>query len=409
MSVKLKVEQNTRGRGVIVILAALGAFAPASIAMYLPGLPSIAAEFAASPDDVQATLSVFFVGFALSMLLYGPLADHYGRKPVLTLGILVYVAASLGCAVAASVEQLIVFRLLQALGGGAAIVLSRAVVRDLFPGDEGARVMSLMVPIVAIAPLLAPLLGGWVAVTAGWRMIFVALALYAATCLSAFWIRVPETLPPDRRHSAHPAAIATIYWAVFSHRAALGHVLAGGAAFAGMMAYVGGAPFVYISFFGVEPQHFGYLFGLGVLGIIVGSLVNGRLVTRFGYRRMLGTGVSAAMVCGVTVAVLGLSGAGGLPALVLALVGYVASTGLIGSNAIAGLMGLFPRNSGAAAAVFSATQFGLGALANLAVGILHDGTPQAMCLVVAIAGMVSFSAFHLMVRERTSEPLAKVQ
>lgn len=404
MSGKLMAEQGTEGRGEIVILAALGAFAPASIAMYLPGLPSIAAEFGVNPDDVQATLSVFFVGFAASMLLYGPLADRYGRRPVLSLGILVYVAASLGCAMAASVEQLIVFRLLQALGGGAAVVLSRAVVRDLFPGDEGARVMSLMVPIVAVAPLLAPLLGGWVAVTAGWRMIFIALALYAVTCLSAFWLRVPETLPLDRRHPAHPVAIATIYWAVLSHRAALGHVLAGGAAFAGMMAYVGGAPFVYISFFGVEPQHFGYLFGLGVLGIIAGALVNGRLVTRLGYRRMLGTGVSAAMACGVALTVLGLTGAGGLPALVLALVGYVASTGLIGSNAIAGLMGLFPRNSGAAAAVFSATQFGLGALANLAVGILHDGTPRAMCLVVGIAGMVSLSAFHLMVCKRVAEP-----
>lgn len=390
--------QPANARTTILVLGALTAFGPASIDMYLPSLPGIAAEFGVGADRIQATLGTFFLGFAAGMLVYGPLSDRLGRRPVLSAGIVVYIAASLGCALASDVDMLSLLRFVQALGGGAAMVLARAVVRDRFATDHGVRVLSHMMLVTAMAPLLAPSLGGLLLSWLGWRSIFWTLALFGLACLVAVRLLVPESLPPERRHAAGLVEVVRRYVGLLGHRRAAGYLLTGGAAFGGMMAYVTGSPFAYIRFFGVEPRHYGLLFGLAVLGIVAGNLINGRLVMGRGHARMLALGAGLAGSAGLLLLIEALSGFPALALLVAPLVLYVGSIALTGTNAVAGLMALFPRQAGSASAMFGAAQFGIGALGNLCVGLLEDGTPRGMCLVVGCAGLICLAANRVLLR-----------
>jgi len=390
--------QPVPARTLIPVLGALTAFGPASIDMYLPSLPGIAADFGVGPERIQATLGTFFAGLAAGMLLYGPLSDRLGRRPLLGAGMIIYVVASVGCALAGSVEALSLWRFVQALGGGAAMVLTRAVIRDCFETDEGARVLSLMMLVIAIAPLLAPSLGAVLLVELGWRSIFWGLALFGTVCLGAVWWLVPETLPPERRYFAGPLEVLATYAQFLRQRRSLGYLLTGGAAFCGLMAYISGSPFAYITYFGVAPRHYGLLFGLAVVGIMVGNLVNSRMVVPLGHRRLLAFGAGLAGLAGAALLAETLFPFGHLALLVAPLVLYVGSLSLTGTNAVTGLMALHPRQAGSASALFGAAQFGLGAFANVCVGWLGDGTPRGMCLVVGCSGLICLAANRVLLR-----------
>lgn len=384
-------------RVLILVLGALSAFGSASLDMYLPALPTIAADFQVGAQVIQGTVGTFLLGFAAGMLVYGPLSDCFGRRPVIAAGIVVYVLASVACALAPDIDVLLAARLGQALGGGAAMALARAIVRDRFDADRGAATMSLMMLISMAVPLLAPLLGGVMLVGLGWRSIFWALALFALASLVALWALVPETLPPERRQPFHPGAVVVGYARIARDGRALGFLLCGGAAFGGMMAYVTGTPFAYIGYFGVRPEHYGLLFGLAAFANGLGALINSRRVGRLGYRAMLRQGSAIAGAAGILLLLEVPSGFPSLALLVAPLVFYVGSVSFTATNAVAGVMALYPRQAGAASALFGAAQFGLGALFNVAVGLLGDGTPRGLALVVGGAGLVSFAANRLLI------------
>ena len=379
--------KGARGTPLIVILGALVAFGPMAVDMYLPSLPTISLDLGATSASVQWTLAVFFIGFCLGMLIYGPLSDRLGRRPVLVVGIAIFVVASFACTVATDVYQLVLFRFVHALGGGAAAVLGRAIVRDLFPPDEAARVLSMMVIVMALAPLLAPTVGGQILVWFGWRTIFGVLAVFGVACLVAVLLWIPESHPVQKRAVIGYGAAFRAYGTIFTRRTAIGYMLCGGMAFAGMFAYITGTPFVYIEYFGVAPEHYGLLFGLNVVAMMIGAYINGRLVRRVGIQRMLVYGAAISAAAGIALAILGLSATGGLFGIVLPLLFFLGVIGLLGANCTARLMALFPDNAGAAVATFGAGQFGLGALASLAVSAMHDGTPFAMCVVIGVTGV----------------------
>lgn len=381
-------------RKLIVLLAALQAFGPLSIDMYLPGLPRIAADLASSESSIQLTITAFLVGLFVGMLFYGPLSDKYGRRPLLLGGISLYLLASLGCILAYDANQLVVLRFVQALGGAAASVLGRAVVRDVFPVNEAARVLSLMHLITMIATLIAPLLGGYLLLIFGWRALFVALMLFAGTVLVVTALKVPETNIGESR-DASIAGVFAAYFRILRHPLALGYILCMSFSFAGMFAYITASPFVYINYFGVQPQHYAWLFSLNIGGIILLVTINARTVRRSGPRRMLMVGAGIAATSGIALLITGSLGIGGLAAIVAGLFGYVGVTGVLGANCMANLLQHYPKQAGAAAGLAVATQFGLGALASSLVSALHDGTPLPMTLVVGLAGLLSASALAM--------------
>lgn len=360
--------------------------------MYLPSLPALERYFAADAAAAQHTLAAFFVGLALGQLLYGPVADRYGRKPPLLFGLAAYTAASAGCALAMDIDSLVLMRFLQAVAGCAGMVVSRAVVRDLFDHRESARMFSVLMLIMGVAPILAPLAGGYVLVWSGWRAIFWLLAAFGTACVLAVAFRLPETIPPSAPRP--PTANALVeYASLLGDRRFMGYTLAGGFAQAGMFAYISGSPFVFIDLYGVPAEHYGWLFGMNAVGIIGGSQVNRYLLARFDADRLLARANVVNFGCGLLVLLMAWTDAFGLPGILVPLFLYVAALGFTFPNASAGALAPFPDAAGSASALLGSLQFSIAAIASAAVSALHDGTAMPMAGVIAACGLLAF-IFH---------------
>ena len=391
-------EQNPSRRqealpiALVAVLATLVAFGPMSIDMYLPSLPAIGHSLGASVGHVQLTLSAFFIGFSLGQLVYGPLSDSFGRRPVLLAGIALYIVTSALCALSQSIDQLVAFRFLHALGGGAGTVVARAAVRDLFDMDTASRVLSIMMAVMAIAPMLAPVVGGQLLVWFGWRSIFVVLTGFGILCwaLVAFVLR--ETNPPERRRGGGLVRAFAGYGRILTDAKVMSCVACGGFAFAGMFAYISGTPFVYIELFNVSPQHYGYLFGLNIIGLVIGALLNARFVKRKGAVHMMTVGAICTALAGMALFAAAVFEIGGLLGLVVPLFFFIGALSLIGANAISIASSDFPDNAGAVAALFGASQFGLGAIAGSMVGQLYNDTAVPMAAIIAFSGLAALVA-----------------
>lgn len=378
----------------ILLLGALVAFGPLAIDLYLPALPAIASGLAASAEAVQLSITVFLAGFSLGMLFYGPLSDRYGRRTVMLSGIALFAAASLACMLATAVEQLIVARFVQALGGGAASVLARAVVRDVYTPTEAIRKLSLMAMVTAIAPLLAPLLGSLLLVQFGWRGTFAAVVLWGVLSLLVVWWQLPETLPAEQRGQLPLSRAFAIYGSLLVDLVALGLMLAGGMSFAAMFAYITASPFYFIKLHGFSPFAYGLLFAANAVGIFAANYVNSRLVKAKGPAVMAGIGSGLGFVGALLLwAATGLHDA--LPAVIAGLFVVASMTGLLGANCVGLLMARYPQNAGAAAALFGASQFGLGMLASAAVSYTHDGSGRPMAWVILATAAASLAGYLL--------------
>ena len=390
----------------IVLLAALVAFAPLSIDTYLPSLPLIASDLHVDAASVQLTISLFLAGLCLGMLVYGPLSDRYGRRPLLLGGMALYLVATVGCMFASSVEQLVAWRFFQALGGAAASVLARAIVRDLFALGEAAKVLSLMHLVTMLATLVAPLLGSVLMEVRGWRTVFFGLLVFGALCLIASAWKIGETHAPDQRGESL-AKVFAAYWQIARQPLALAYILCMGLAFGGMFAFITASPFVYMEYFGVSPTGYAWLFGLNVAGIIVMTLINARWVSRVGPLRMLAVGAGLAGAAALWLLGTGLTGWGGLAMIVVGVVVYVSVTGLLGANCVASLLALYPRQAGAAAGLAVACQFALGAASSAVVSALADGTPEPMCLTLAAAGFGCLLCYAAIARRARVQALSQ--
>lgn len=386
--------QTAREGRFILLLGALVAFGPLAIDLYLPALPAIAKGLAATPDAVQLSITVFLAGFALGMLFYGPVSDRYGRRRVMLSGIALFAVASLACMLATGVEQLIAARFVQALGGGAASVLARTVVRDVYAPTEAIRKLSLMAMVTAIAPLVAPLLGSVLLGWFGWRGTFAAVLAWGILSFAVVWWQLPETLPAERRGQLPLTAAFAAYLHLLRDPVAIGLLLAGGMSFAAMFAYITASPFYFIELQRFSPTAYGALFAANALGIFAANYVNSRLVKSRGAAAMAGIGSACAFAGAVSLAL-----AGAQPDCVAAVIAglfvTVSMTGLLGANCVGLLMARYPQNAGAAAALFGSSQFGLGMLASAAVSYHHDGSGRPMVWVIVATTALSLVGYLL--------------
>ena len=385
-------------RRLILLLGALAACGPLSIDMYLPSLPALAASFGTTAAAAQITLTSFMLGFSLGMLVYGPLSDAYGRRPVLLGGIVLYTLASVGCALSFSIDSLVFLRFLQALGAGSASVLARAIARDAHAPSDAARVLSMLAIVTSIGPLLAPLIGGQLLLLGGWRAVFITLTVFGTLCAVTTYLRVPETWPREKRATSALGRSFAAYGRLLTDPFTWGHTLCGGMAFASMFAYITATPFVYIDYFHVKPQHYGFFFGLNIIGIISWNVVNTRLVGPLGSLKLISIASFVSVIAALATAFVCITGFGGLWSIVICLFFVVGVVGLLSANCTTDLMHRYPHNAGAAAAVFGAVQLALGALASVAVGMFHDGTPQGMGIVIGVTGVLTFVGRTLVLR-----------
>ncbi|GAU80130.1 multidrug effflux MFS transporter [Bosea sp. BIWAKO-01] len=390
---------------VLGVLSALMGFASISTDLYLPAMPEMARALHADTGLIEFTVSGFLIGFSLGQLFWGPISDRFGRRRPVAIGLVLFVIGSAGCALSGSAEAMIGWRIVQAVGACAGVVLGRAMVRDLYDGARTAQMLSTLMTVMAIAPLLGPLLGGQILSLAGWRAIFLVLVALGLAALAAV-LMLPETLPPEQR-SHEPLARAFLgYGALLRQRRLLGYAGAGGFFYGGIYAYIAGTPFAYIGYHHVPPTLYGALFGVGILGIMATNLLNARLVPRFGSDRLLRFGTGLAAGAGLLLAIAAKGDLGGLWGLVLPLFLFISATGFIVANSIAGAMAGHPQRAGTVSALAGALHYGSGILGSALVGSFADGTAWPLGWVVGLMGLGSFACTLLIGNRRGPERTA---
>ncbi|CAH5661974.1 Bicyclomycin resistance protein, partial [Enterobacter cloacae] len=373
---------------IVFILGLLAMLMPLSIDMYLPALPVISAQFGVPAGSAQMTLSTYILGFALGQLFYGPMADSLGRKPVILGGTLIFAAAAVACALAQSIDQLIVMRLFHGLAAAAASVVINALMRDIYPKEEFSRMMSFVMLVTTIAPLVAPMAGGAVLVWFSWHAIFWILALAALLASAMIFFFIDETLAVERRQKFHIRTTMGNFASLFRHKRVLSYMLASGFSFAGMFSFLSAGPFVYIELNHVSPQHFGYYFALNIVFLFIMTIINSRFVRRIGALNMFRAGLWIQFVMAIWLVVSAFFGVG-FWALVVGVAAFVGCVSMISSNAMAVILDEFPHMAGTASSLAGTFRFGIGAVVGALLSMATFNTAWPMLWAMAFCATSS--------------------
>jgi DHA1 family bicyclomycin/chloramphenicol resistance-like MFS transporter len=368
--------------GLILILGTLTALGPFSIDMYLPGFPAIAQDLKTTTAEVALSLSSFFVGISAGQLLYGPLLDRFGRKSPLYFGLVVYILSSIACAMATSIDALVMLRFVQAVGSCAAGVASVAMVRDLFPVEDNAKVFSLLMLVVGVSPMIAPTVGGYVTVAFGWQSVFLILAGMGAGILAAVYFGLPESSPPDPSISLKPKPIITNFLAVMK-------ALAGAVSFCGLLTYVSGSPLLFMEIFNVPEKTYGWIFAFLSVGLIGASQVNSLMHRKFRSEQIIVVAIIFQVLVGFLLFSGTVSGWLGLTGTVAVIFAFLCCLGFTFPNASALSMAPFSKTAGSASALMGAIQMGLGALATVGLSIFNDQTAVPMAAIMAGSALLA--------------------
>ncbi|WP_432494903.1 multidrug effflux MFS transporter [Kineococcus gypseus] len=397
--------------GLVLLLGSMAALGAINTDLYLPSLPRVASDLGSSASGAQLTITVVLVGMALGQLVVGPLSDRYGRKTPVLVGFGVFVLASLLCAVAPSLPVLVGLRLLQGLGVSAGAVTGMAVVRDLFTGSAAARLMSRLVLVIGVAPLFAPTLGGALAGVAGWRAVFVVLAAAGVALVVAVRRRLPETRPDAGADRPGAGARDTLVQALRTYARLLrdrrftGFALLPGLAMSVILCYVSVSPFVFQEVHGLSTGQFGLLFALNGVALVGGTQLNAALVSRSSPLALLRVGVPLSAALALVLLAVVLTGAGGLVGLLVPLWFLLASGGLISPNAVTCALAEHGSTAGSAAALVTATQFGLAGAVGTVAGAL-GGDERAMASVMTAAALAACCSLLVATRARPGAPAA---
>jgi DHA1 family bicyclomycin/chloramphenicol resistance-like MFS transporter len=371
------------------LLAAMTAIGPLSTDMYLPSLPDIARQLSASTAQVQLTISAYLIGFAVGQIVYGPVSDRHGRKPVLLAALGLFTAATLVCALSTSIDMLIAARFGQALGGSGCIMVARAIVRDLYSGNRAGRELSVMGSTMALAPVIAPVVGGVLQTGFGWRSVFVALAVVGIGGATTIWLLLPETLTRRASEPVSPASMLRSYGIVSRNPAYLAYMGLATGSYAGLFAWISGASFVLQNLYGLSPLHFGIAFALSTVGYLTGTNVAARLVMRLGLDRTIGFGCCALATGGIGMVASVAFGFTSAFALIVPMAVYLAGLGMVLPQSIAGAMTPFPDRAGAASALFGFIQQSVAAICGAAVGALLSDSSWPVAGAVALMGVAT--------------------
>jgi DHA1 family bicyclomycin/chloramphenicol resistance-like MFS transporter len=379
--------------GVLIALPALGTD------LYVPGLPVLAQALGADADAGQLTLTTYFIGLAAGQLLWGPLSDRFGRKPVLLTGLAIMLVSSVLGALLESIAALAVVRLAQGLGMSSGSLIGRTIVRDLHSHEQAAKMLARMTLVFSVVPMAAPVTGALIAGAAGWPAIFGAMAAVALVLLVFTQAFLKETAPAERR-SVHPGAIVRTFVSILGDRRFLSPLAMVFCAHIGILAWVSNSAFTLVRGLGVSPFAYGLMFALVMLGQISGAWAASRFVLRLGMARLLRLGALLMLVSGLSAAALAWAGVGHWLAATLPFTVLLFGTALIVPNATAAALTPFPVSAGAASSVIGALGFTVGALISTVLGAAYDGTARPMASVAALAGVGAFLCERLLLRGR---------
>ncbi len=363
---------------VILILGALATISPFSIDMYLPGFPAIAKDINSTIDQVQLSLTSYFIGIAIGQLIYGPLLDRFGRRKPLYVGLIIYIIASIGCAFTTSVDALIAARFIQALGGCAGMVAAQTLVRDLFPANKTAQAFSLIMLVIAVSPMIAPTVGGYVTASFGWNGVFVILAFITTVILAAVYFFLPGGKGADASLSLKPRAVLGGFRIVVKQPQFMVYTLAGGLGTAAPFAYIAGSPDVFMNIYGLTEQQYGWIFALLASAMIGSTQLNHILLKRFKNEDLVKVAFIYQSAIGFLLVGGTLYGGWGLYSLLILMFIFLTGQGLIGPNSTALSLAPFSKHAGSAAALLGTWRMGIGAIITALVSALHNNTALPM-------------------------------
>lgn len=408
MTIRTHCMLQTRPRDfiIVLILGSLSTIGPFAIDLYLPAFSQIAFEFGTLPSRVALSLSSYFVGIAFGMIFYGPLLDRFGRKKPLFVGMSLFIVASAACAMARSIESLIVLRFLQACGGCVAQVASLTMVRDFFPQEKRVKVLSLLTLVIAVSPMLAPTIGSVIVTAAGWRWVFLALSLIVAVVGTVIAIVLPEPHQPDTSIKLTPSAIFKTFGHVLSVPQFFVYAGAGAFAFAGLFTYVAASPGIFMEHYKVTPNTYGLIFAILSVGLIGSSQLNILLLKKFTSPRIFQGAMILQFITAITLLILGPLPGFPMIALMALLFIFLGTLGTAMPNASTLALAPFSKNAGSASAMLGILQMGIGALVSTAIGIFGSGISP---VVIVFAGCSTIAMTIFLVGRRkiaTAQPQA---
>ncbi|WP_339867248.1 multidrug effflux MFS transporter [uncultured Algoriphagus sp.] len=375
---------------IVLVLGALCTISPFSIDMYLPGFPEMSETLNTPISNIQLSLTAYLVGIAIGQLFYGPLLDKYGRKKPLYAGLAIYILASIGCALSQSVENLIFMRFLQAVGGCAGMVSAQAIVRDIFPVKKIAQAMSLLVLVIAVSPMIAPTLGGFVTAAYDWHWVFIILAALTAIIWIATVVVLPAGALPDKEVSLKPKQVWKSYLKVLGNRQFLVYMLAGGIAGAAPFAYIASSADVFMNLYGFSEHQFGWLFALLAFAMIGSTQLNHILLKKFSSQQIINFSLhyqsftGLALITGVFFNLLNVYSLIGLMFI------FLTAHGLNGPNTTALAMAPFSKNAGSASAMLGSMRMAIGGIVTAIVSLFHATSAFPMVVGMAICAFVGF-------------------
>ncbi|WP_209328916.1 multidrug effflux MFS transporter [Lunatimonas salinarum] len=391
----------------ILILGALSTISPFSVDMYLPAFPSIAKSLDTTISDVQLSLTSYLIGIAIGQLFYGPLLDRYGRKKPLYAGMVIYVLASLGCAMVESVESLIWMRFLQAIGGCAGMVAAQALVRDLFPVNKIAQAFALLTLVIAVSPMIAPTIGGYLATKMDWHYLFIVLAAITTAILFLSLVYLPDGASPDQQISLKPMEVIRKYIFVLKNKQFLTYILVGGIAGAAPFAYIGGSSDVFINLYGLTETEYGWVFAFLATAMIGSTQLNHLLLRRFRNQQIVITALSYQLVVGAIIFLGIYLDWFNVQMFILSLFVFLTGHGLSIPNAAALSLSPFSQNAGSASAMMGFMRMAMGGLVTGLVSLFHDGTAIPMvlmmfvCILLGLVVLAFYYSKKLFLRKET--------
>ncbi|HEY5370755.1 MAG TPA: multidrug effflux MFS transporter [Hanamia sp.] len=369
------------------LLSAMGAF---SIDMYLPGFPDIARDLHTTIAHITLSITSFFIGISVGQMIYGPLLDKFGRKKPLYIGLVVYLVTSFACAYAPTANALIGIRFLQALGSCAGMVASRALVRDIFPVSENAKIFSLLMLVLAISPIIAPTLGGYMTALFGWQSIFFILTGLAAVTLVLVYFKLPEGRPPNLSLSLLPRPIINGFLEVAKVPQFYTYAFAGAIASSGLYAYVAGSPFVFMDLYQVSEKQYGWIFAFVAMGLIGASQANTILLRKYSSEQIIRATLFCQSMAGMALVLGTWFHVLGLFSTIFLIWIFLSTQGFAFPNSSALCLAPFSKNAGAASALMGAIQLGFGAVSTALVSVFNDGTSMPMAAVMCVCAISSF-------------------
>ncbi|WP_421853735.1 Bcr/CflA family multidrug efflux MFS transporter [Marinomonas sp.] len=383
---------------IVLVLGLLSGLTPLAIDAYLPSIPTISKSLNTDIGLIQMTLSIYLLVFAFMQILFGPISDAVGRRKVVVGGLTVFAIGSFICALTQSYELLLAGRAIQALGGAAVAVCVPALVKDSMSINQFAKAMSMIMLVMALAPLAAPIIGGAILTILNWHYIFVLLGILAILSIVLFLRTIPETLPEEKRTPFSFGNATRNYIILLKNRSVMGYIAASAFYFGGMMSFITGCSFVYIEIYDVDPANFGFLLGLNVITMMFASTINGRYVEKLGTEILTKYAIYIPLVASGLMIILSFFNHPPMWLIIMSSMLFIGPMGVLGSGFMAGALKYAGNHNGSVTALAGTSRFAFGALGGAVISVLHNGTFVPMLGTIAACGIIAFTFLKVTVR-----------